>query len=378
MTIYKLPKNINHKEYLQKINIDTNAIKILENKMSLHLLYIKDLNVIGANILKQDALSIGADVATPKDTITHKKEKVDVILIASNKHLKILSKKEYIQPFGLKEVAIKLKDFLYTKTFPPKIMSIINANDDSFFQNSRFIGNKAIEKIEQMIEQNADIIDIGAISSRPFSKEVSQEEELNRLKPIIDSIYKNKLYDKIIFSVDTYRSSIASYALERGFKIINDITSMSDKNMAKTISKYNDASIVLMHMQGSPKNMQVNPQYTDVVQEVDNFFYNKIQIAKQENIQNIILDIGIGFGKRLEDNINLIKHINHFQHFGYEILIGASRKSMINDIIQTDIQDRLSGSLCIHQKALENGASIIRTHDVKEHIQMLKVFEYIK
>jgi dihydropteroate synthase len=256
-------------------------------------------------------------------------------------------------------------------------MGIINANDDSFFKDSHFMGDKAIEKIQNMINDGVDIIDIGGVSSKPFSKEISLEEEMMRVKPIIESIYKQKLYEKVIFSIDTYRSEIASFALERGFSIINDITSLSDKNMANIVAKYN-ATIILMHMQGTPQTMQENPQYTDVVQEVNDFFIKKIQIALEYKIKNIILDVGIGFGKKLEDNINLIKHIQHFTHFGYEILIGASRKSMINDIIKTPIKDRLSGSLSIHQQALNNGASIIRTHDTKEHIQMMKVFKAIK
>jgi len=377
MHLYKLNNNINKDLYLKNLQVDTSGINILKSKMNLNLILIKDINVIGANILKQDALSIGADVATPMHTITHKKDKVDVILIANDKQLKNLSKKELIQPFGLKEVAKELQNFTKYSNFTPKIMGVINTDNNSFYTKSIFNNKNAIDQIQTMIDDGANIIDIGGVSTKPFSKEVSQEQEFERVKNIIDDIYKQKLYTKATFSIDTQKSFIAKYALDKGFHIVNDISSFSDKDMANTIKEY-DATVVIMHMQGTPVDMQENPFYKDVIQEVDEFFREKIKIAQDAKIKNIILDIGIGFGKRLEDNINLIKHISHFQHFGYEILVGASRKSMIDNISPSKIEDRLAGSLSIHQQSLQNGASIIRCHDVKEHIQMLRVFESIK
>jgi len=260
--------------------------------------------------------------------------------------------------------------------FPTKIMGIINATDDSFFENSKFTGIDAISKINAMIQDGADIIDIGAVSSRPGSNEVSNHEELNRIKPICDIIKKQKLYEKVDFSIDSYTPSVIEYALKSGFTIVNDITGLIDDEVALVTAKY-DASIVIMHMQGTPKDMQQNPTYENILDELDTFFDKQIQKANDFGIKNIILDVGIGFGKTLEHNLILLKNMNHYLHFGYEVLIGASRKSMIDQITPSLIEDRLSGTLAIHLDSINRGASIVRCHDVKEHNQALKVQEAI-
>jgi len=261
-------------------------------------------------------------------------------------------------------------------TFKTKIMGVVNANEDSFFQGSRFEGRNAINAIEQMIIDGADIIDIGAVSSRPGSKAVSTEEELNRVKPIVDLIKKEKLYEKVAFSLDSYEPEVLKYALDSGFSIINDITGLSNDEVCKVASSYN-ATVVIMHMQKNPQNMQKNPEYENVVLDIDNFFKQRIQKAKSFGIEDIILDVGIGFGKNLEHNLSLLKNLSYFKYFGYEILMGASRKSMINMIVESSVEQRLPGTLAIHLESINNGASIIRCHDVKEHYQAIKVQEAI-
>jgi len=265
---------------------------------------------------------------------------------------------------------------MYQHNFPTKIMGIINATDDSFYKDSRFNTLDAISKIDIMIQDGAQIIDIGGVSSRPGSIEISKEEELNRIKPICDMILEKQLHKKVIFSIDSYTPSVIEYALKSGFTIVNDITGLIDDEVAKITAKY-DATIVIMHMQGKPKNMQENPSYKNVITEVDSFFEKQIQKAKDYGINKIILDIGIGFGKNLDHNLMLLKNMNHFLHFGYELLIGASRKSMIDHIIPTKTEDRLSGTLAIHLDSIQRGASIVRCHDVKEHNQAIKIQEAI-
>ena len=260
--------------------------------------------------------------------------------------------------------------------FSTKIMGIINATDDSFFENSRFSGVDAISKINTMIKDGAHIIDIGGVSSRPGSLAISKEEELNRIKPICDMIREKKLYEKVAFSIDSYTPSVIEYALESGFTIVNDITGLIDDEVARVTAKYN-ATIIIMHMQGQPNDMQNNPSYTDVVKEVNCFFDKQIQKANDFEIKNIILDVGIGFGKTIEHNLTLLKNMNHFLHFGYEVLIGASRKSMIDKIVPSKIEDRLSGTLAIHLDSVQRGATIVRCHDVKEHHQAIKIQEAI-
>ena len=376
MQVYKINSN-DYESLYKDLGCENVGAKILNKKSHINTIYIKDLHTGAANILKQDALSIGADLAVPRGTILNTTKTVDAILIATNKHLEILSKKELSQPFGLKDLAKQLKSFIKVKNKKVKIMGVINANDDSFYSKSRFKSSDAINQINNMISQGANIIDIGAVSSKPGSVKVSVAEELNRIKDICDLIKENKLYQKVDFSIDSYTPEVVEYALKSGFKIVNDITGLKDENIAKLTAKY-DASIVIMHMQGTPEIMQDNPKYDNVVLEVDQFFKNKIEVAKKYGIKNIILDIGIGFGKTLEHNLELLKNQEHFLHFGYEILLGASRKSMIEHIIpNTPVQNRLSGTIAIHLDGIKKGASIIRCHDVKEHFDAISVYEAI-
>jgi len=375
MYIYKLGNITDRKSALKTLGVESGGVGIMAKKMELFYFYIKDLKAPAANILKQDALSIGADLAVPGGVILCEKPVYDCILIGSKKHMEILSHKELAQPFGLKTLAGSLKEFLSLQDFPTRVMGVINANDDSFFEGSRYLADDAVIKIEKMIDEGADIIDIGAVSSRPGAETVSETEELERIRPICDSVQNRRLYEKAVFSIDSYMPSVIEYALKSGFTLINDITGASNDEVIALAVKY-DAKLCIMHMQGTPQTMQKDPHYDDVMLEVDRFFEERISRCEALGLskEKIILDVGIGFGKTLEHNITLLKNLGHFRHFGCEILIGASRKSMIDKIIPTPTEDRLPGSLAIHLKAVEKGASIVRCHDVAEHKQALTVF----
>jgi dihydropteroate synthase len=378
MQVRKLPNSVDIKAYLENLGVDKGGIAILASKAKHHLLYIKDLHVGGANILKQDALSIGADLAVPRGTVIAAISKVDCILIATQKELEILAKKELSQPFGLKEIAKEFKKIAQSKkTYKTKIMGVINANDDSFFSSSRFLAKEAIAKIEQMISDGAEIIDIGGISSRPNAQVVGAQEELARVEPIYHLIQEKKLYKKVIFSCDSYEPLVIEKALQSGFTMVNDITGLKNDEVAKLCAKYG-ASVVIMHMQGTPKTMQNNPLYEDVVSEVYSYLEQQIQKAKDFGIEEIIVDVGIGFGKTLRDNLELIRNLEQFRLLGCEVLIGASRKSMIDKISPSVVEERLPGTLAIHLEALRNGASIVRVHDVYEHAQAIKVQEALQ
>ncbi|HFB53727.1 MAG TPA: dihydropteroate synthase [Sulfurimonas autotrophica] len=375
MTVEKLSNEIDIKKYLTDLGVDSGGIKILSSKAKVHLIKIKELHVGAANILKQDALSIGADLAVPRGTVIAKTSHVDCLLIATTKELEVLSRKELAQPFGLKELAHKLK--IQTQIQKPKkarIMGVINANDDSFFSGSRFVSSDAIEKIEQMIEEGADIIDIGAVSSRPNAPVVSVEEELERIKPILTLIREKKLYEKTTFSIDSYEPAVIEQALESGFSIINDITGLENDAVCRLAAQYK-AQVVIMHMQGRPQNMQDNPHYDDVLDDVYRFFEERIAKAGQFGIEDIVLDIGIGFGKTLQDNMTLLKNLEHFLSLQKLLLVGASRKSMIDKIFPSTVEERLGGTLALHLEAFRNGASVLRVHDVYEHAQALRVQE---
>ena len=379
MHIYQLGNITDKKAALETLGVESGGISILAKKMELFYFFIKDLKTPAANILKQDALSIGADLAVPGGVITCEKPLYDCILIGTKKHMEILSRKELAQPFGLKTLARELKNFLSLEKFPLQIMGAININDDSFFEGSRFVAKDAVVQIEKMIDEGADMIDIGAVSSRPGTQKVSELVELERIKPICDMIQEEKLYEKATFSIDSYSPLVIEYALKSGFTLINDITGASDNAVIALAVKFN-VKLCIMHMQGMPQTMQKDPVYGNVMVELDEFFEGRI--AKCETLglskENIILDVGIGFGKTLEHNITLLKNLAHFRHFGCEILVGASRKSMIDKIIPSSTEERLPGTLSIHLKAVENGASIVRCHDVAEHQQALAVAEALR
>lgn len=374
MQLYQI--NEDPAKIMRTIDVDNAGITIMRDKAALYTFLIKGLSLGALNILKQDALSIGAELATPKEAILCKQKSYDCLLIASMKQIKILSKKELAQPFELKEVAKALKRYTHARTFNLQIMGVINTNEDSFYAQSRFSQDSAVDTIAKMIIDGADIIDVGAVSSRPNAPSVRADEELKRISKLADTIHAHKLYQKATFSVDSYEPKVISYLLERGFTIVNDITGLENDDVAKLVSAHR-AKVVIMHKQGTPQTMQHNPSYQDVVVEVREFFQERIEKALKFGIaqENIILDVGIGFGKSLEHNIALIKSLGDFKQFGCELLIGASRKSMIDALSPSDVTQRLGGTLALHLQAYQNGANIIRVHDVYEHKQAFDVLK---
>ena len=375
MQVEKLSNASPYKKLLKELGVDGGGINILASKMQQHIIHIRDIHVGGANILKQDALSIGADLAVPRGTVIAATPRVDCILIATQRQLEILCKKELAQPFGLKELAYKLKDIVQIK-YPKRteIMGVLNATGDSYFSDSRFSSANAIEAIETMIEDGADIIDIGGVSSRPNATSVSVDEELFRVKDIYSVIKKEKFYEKVKFSCDTYEPRVIQEALESGFSIINDITGLVNDEVCKLCASY-DATAVIMHMQGTPQTMQENPHYENILSDVYTFLEQRMHKAESFGVKDIVLDVGIGFGKSLEDNLMLIKNLGNFLTLNRKLLVGASRKSMIDKIYPSEVSQRLPGTLAVHLESVRNGASMIRVHDVKEHKQALLLHE---
>ena len=378
MLIEKLSSDIDIVAHLKALDVDGGGVKILADKAKLHIIHIKDLHVGAANILKQDALSIGADLAVPRGTVVGAVKRVDCLLIGTSKHLATLAKKELAQPFGLKDLAKQLDAYVRVKSLRKReIMGIINANDDSFFSASRFKSASAIDKIEQMIADGASIIDIGGVSSAPNSALVDADEELARVKDICDLVAEKKLYEKARFSIDSYAPEVIEYALKSGFSIVNDITGLRNDRVCELCAKY-DATAVIMHMQGTPQTMQLNPHYENILSEIYDFFEERITKAESFGVKEIVLDVGIGFGKSLDDNLYLLKNMQHFATLGKALLVGASRKSLIDKIAPAPVQERLAGTLALHQEALREGAAVLRVHDVKEHKQMLQVYEALE
>lgn len=373
MLLELLSNSVNIEKYLKELGVDGGGISIMASKASHYIIYIRELHVGAANILKQDALSIGADLAVPRGTVVAKTPYVDCILIATARQLQTLSKKELAQPFGLKDVAKKLQDILKVKKpLNAEVMGVLNANSDSFFAASRFKEGSVIEAIEKMIEDGASIIDIGAVSSAPNSLHVDKDEELRRVGPIFDVIKKEKFYNRVKFSIDSYQPEVISCALKSGFGIVNDITGLANDEVSRLCAS-NGARAIIMHMQGTPQTMQDKPEYESVLNDLYSFFEQRIARAESLGVKDIVLDVGIGFGKTLEHNLMLIKHLEHFLTLGKPLLVGASRKSLIDKISPSLVEERLGGTLALHLEAVKNGASIVRAHDVKEHVQALKI-----
>ncbi|MDK2131887.1 dihydropteroate synthase [Campylobacter jejuni] len=368
MKFFKINPNTDFNLLCSFINPHKMGQKIMSEKTKIHFIFIKDISTPAANILKQDALRVGAELITHKEVITAKITHSNALLMASKEQIQKLVVKEKLQDFGLKNLALFLqKDFLKQKK--AELMAVINVNEDSFNAKSRVSEEDFEKRLNDFLALKPEYIDIGAVSSRPGSEYCGKEEEFKRLKKVLDLIYEKNYYEQAIFSLDSFDEYCLEYALNKGFKLINDITSLRNLNLAKLASKYG-AKYCLMHMQNNPNNMQDNPFYEDLLDEMTLFFKEKLELLESFGVKESILDVGIGFGKSAGHNMILIKHLEHFLQFNKPLLIGASRKSLINAYFQSEIKDRLAGTLYLHLKAFENGASIIRVHDLYEHKQL--------
>jgi dihydropteroate synthase len=251
-------------------------------------------------------------------------------------------------------------------------MGILNLSPDSFYAGSRYLNDDVfISEVEKMLDCGASILDIGAMSTRPGSKAISEKEEISKLIPAL-TIIKQKFPDAII-SVDTYRSSVSKIAVDNGADIINDISGGTmDKKMFETIAEL-DVPYVLMHIQGTPETMQINPVYNDVVKEILDFLVKRTKMLIQLGVKDIIVDPGFGFGKSLKDNYCLLHHLDRFIITETPLLVGLSRKSFINKVLNTSPEQALNGTTVLNTIALLKGADILRVHDVKEAVETIKL-----
>lgn len=257
----------------------------------------------------------------------------------------------------------------------PKVMGILNVTPDSFFDGGKYTEETNIlRRVGQMLLEGADIIDIGGMSSRPGAEIISPEEELNRVAPAISKI--KKTFDKAIISIDTVHSLVAKEAVNLGASLVNDISAGSiDDKMLETVGNLS-VPYILMHMKGAPKDMQDNPEYEDLIGEQLDYFSQKIFDCKEAGIREIIIDPGFGFGKSIEHNFSLLKNLEQFQFMACPILVGISRKSMLYKLLDIEATEALNASSIAHLLSLQNGANILRVHDVKEAKEVIKIWEY--
>lgn len=397
---------LNNKELaqlMQGIGVDPYGIKIMVPKAIGCVIKISSLSCISANILKQEMLSIGGDAAVARGALTGKTKFTDCLILGNLSQYRRLNEKLKKQPFGLDKIAAELslllnnyqkdeflldlgRDKFKVKPGRAYIMGVVNLTPDSFsgdgFYSASFFVNRPssidyiIKFTEQMINDGADIIDIGGESTRPHARAISVKEELDRVIPVIKALAKKI---KVPISIDTYKPEVARQALDNGASIINDITALGKgPEMIKIAKKYK-AAVVLMHMQGIPKTMQKKPVYASLLDEVIRYLDNALKRALDGGIKenSIIIDPGIGFGKTLGHNLEILKNLGEFKILGKPILVGTSRKSFIGKILNADIPERLPGTIASCVLAAKNGANFLRVHDVKEVKQALAVADAV-
>lgn len=372
---------------INDIGVDPYAYYLVNKGLTFNL-NIKDVTPCQANIIKQESLAVGIDAAVARGVADCSKSISELCILAHKHSLRKLIEKLKIQPFGLKELALEIENLLQTynpsiylkdeliSLETPLFMAILNLTPDSFSDGDKYLNaEKIITRLNIMKNKGVLLVDIGGESTKPFSKRIDALEEWNRIEFAIK--YALKIGLKV--SVDTYKSEIAKKALDLGVHMINDISGLTyDERLPEVIKKYN-AALCIMHMKGMPENMQINPEYTDVVDEVYAFLYKALEKAKRYGIdeKRIIIDPGFGFGKSLEHNIKLLKYLSEFQSLKKPIMVGISKKSMVGELTGKTVEDRTSGSKILEAVALINGANIVRSHDIDETNELVNIMSKI-
>ncbi len=377
----------------KSLAVHPEGIDIMDKKAVFYTFKIKSLSSPAANILKQEALSAGAELATAWSVIKDPDILTDAILMGTYRQIEIVSDKITAQQFGLSTVADELRASIknlfhqhpvlrYKNAFlnfldGPKLMGVVNVTPDSFSDGGKFFSTEAaVEHGMALYQGGADILDIGGESTRPESESISSEEEKKRVIPVIKQL-REKI--QIPISIDTMKADVAAEAIENGADIVNDVSAMSFDNTMPAVIKRYGVGIILMHMKGTPKTMQVNPEYNDVVGEILSYLEQRARYAMEMGIgkEYIAIDPGIGFGKTIKHNLLILKNINAFRALGFPLLIGVSRKSFIGKLTNTDTVERLHGSIASAIWAATHGVDIIRVHDIKETKQALSMTHHI-
>ncbi len=379
------------REQLAEIGLSEEEIEGNYEYFKFYSLKIEGVDTRAANLLKKYVEQLGGVIAFSKEATEFTVRKTDVVITANKNVLSMLIIKLKNEPYDLDVISSEIKKCMESdngiiswndkvldfnkKTY---VMGILNTTPDSFFEESRAQSiRQAVEKADQMIKCGVDIIDIGGESSRPGAEPVDTDEEIRRVIPVVEAIRRRS---NIIISVDTRKKEVAERALDAGADIINDITGLKHNlNLARLIAR-RKVPVILMHMRGNPKTMQKNPYYEDTVSEILQELRSSISFALGVGIpqDKIIIDPGIGFGKRVQDNIRIIRELKSFKSLNYPILVGLSRKSFIGEILGKPVEKRLIGTIVANTMAIINGANIVRVHDVGDTVEMIKVIDSIR
>lgn len=370
---------------LEQIGFDKTYLHKAVDKYRYKNIKIFALSIAQANILKQTAISVGADCAVHRETITCKVDKTDCLLGGSFSQLKKISQKLRKQPFSLSKLADLIDKNLDFKFSPitikettfdfskPYIVGVLNLTQNSFSDGGEFYEiNDATRRLMEIIEEGADIIELGAESTKPFSSPVSAESQLEKLLPILDFIKKNNI--KTPISIDTRSAEVAKQCIEAGADIINDVSGLQyDPYMAKTIANFN-VPIIIQHSKGTPEDMQIAPEYENLIDEIFLGLKEKTDSAISNGVkpENIIIDAGIGFGKTKEQNFEIIKRVEELFALGYPIMLGVSRKSLLCMPESTN-ETKDIFTLALNSSIIDKKVNFIRVHNVKLHKELLNL-----
>jgi len=365
----------------KKIGVDPYGIDAMVSKTININILLESQPCKVANIIKQEMLSVGGDAAVARGSISCSVPASDILIMGTIKQILAMVRKIEKQPFGLNSIAVNIRELIKNisqkeyilKTFRREIklgkktliMGILNVTPDSFSDGGLFYSQqRAIERGLQMVDEGADIIDIGGESSRPGAASVSATAELKRVLPVIDSLVKQI---KIPISIDTKKAQVARQAVGAGAEIVNDISALhADRKMTKTI-KETGAAVILMHMRGNPQNMQKgNLVYNNLMAEIADYLKESSEKALREGIEKdrLVIDPGIGFGKTPDDNYKIVKNLSRLQVLGMPIMVGTSRKSFLGKVTGGEPGERMEGTAATVAAAIMNGCHIIRVHDV--------------
>jgi dihydropteroate synthase len=380
-------------ESIRCIGCDPGGVPLMAPKAMHHTFKLEDVDSRAALIIKQEMLSAGGEAAVCRGVIGLSSKKTDILVMGTRRQLQLATGKLRGQPFGAAAVAEELRSVIRNMDRGrdhvikwggrrlelgkrTHVMGVLNVTPDSFSDGGRFLdAHKAVERAIRMVAEGADIVDIGGESSRPGAAPVSAEAEKRRVLPVIGALAR-KL--DVPISIDTYRPETARAALDAGAEMINDIFGLRKKGMAELAAK-KDVPVVIMHMKGSPHDMQKDPRYDDVLGEVHRFFRERIEAATQAGIdpEKIVLDPGIGFGKTPDHNLRILSRLGELGGLGMPVLVGVSRKSFIGKVIGTVVDERLEGGLAAATAATLNGATIIRAHDVEANVRAARIADAI-
>lgn len=382
-------------KYLSQAGVDPEGIAIIRSKTERLVIRVDGVPAAAANIIKQQLLSMGGDAAVHRDVISGAPPLSTIYIVTDKRRIDTLREKLAHQPFGLAELGEDISTLIEAEERPPStlplpdgrsidlsngpvVMGILNVTPDSFSDGGMYFEPAvAIERALEMVEEGASIIDIGGESSRPGSRGLTAAEELSRVRPILKRLC-HKI--EVPVSIDTSKSTVAEAATGLGASIINDISALRHDPEMVTTAVRSGAAVTVMHMQGTPETMQDNPYYEDAVSEIMQWLAERTGELSAAGVarDKIIVDPGIGFGKRLADNLEIFRGIGDFRGLGFPVMVGHSRKSFIGMLTGREPRDRLWGGLAALSRCLDGGVQIIRAHDVKETVDFIKVWRAIE